>query len=188
MLQSQDPANLVATLLQLAEPALACEPAEIKPPVAQSRDGRGSQGPGFKSRANPSARQRSGLRPLSDGFLRFYINWGERRGATVPRLLSHVCRRGGISGKQVGAIDIQAQGATFEVATDVARGFEVKVRDTDERDPGLRIEPYRETAGPADHSAAPAGRRPQPGQGGGQRPPGRKRAQAAGARRSRVRG
>ncbi len=70
----------------------------------------------------------------------FHINWGFAAGATPKRILAHICRRGGIEGREVGAIRLQAHDATFEVGANVAQSFENAVRGRDSRDPHLRIQ------------------------------------------------
>ncbi|MBL8738601.1 MAG: DEAD/DEAH box helicase [Planctomycetes bacterium] len=77
-------------------------------------------------------------RDAADG-VRFQINWGARDGADPRRILAHVCRRGDIDGKMVGAIDVHAGKTTFTVAVAVAAEFERRARRPDRRDPGLMI-------------------------------------------------
>jgi hypothetical protein len=54
-------------------------------------------------------------------------------------MLAHVCRRGGIDGRDVGAIRLQSHTSTFEIQTAVAKDFEARVRGRDRRDPHLQI-------------------------------------------------
>lgn len=78
----------------------------------------------------------------------FHINWGFAAGATPKRILAHICRRGGIEGREVGAIRLQAHDATFEVVANVAQSFENAVRGRDSRDPHLRIQRAWQKGGP----------------------------------------
>lgn len=82
-------------------------------------------------------------RPRSGGplFVPFRISWGQRQGADPRRLLALVCRRGGIRGSDVGAIEIGPTASRFEVKAEVAAGFAVAARKPDSRDPRVRIEP-----------------------------------------------
>jgi ATP-dependent RNA helicase DeaD len=96
------------------------------------------------------------------------VSWGEG-GASTPRLLSHVCRRGGLESNQVGAIRVFAESSTVEVGSDVADAFEARAARPDERDPGITI--TRAGAGPdcrgrgrRDHSARPGGPAPPAGE------------------------
>ncbi|MFY9344218.1 MAG: DbpA RNA binding domain-containing protein, partial [Planctomycetota bacterium] len=72
-------------------------------------------------------------------FVIFRINWGAQDGADPRRILAHVCRRGGVDNKMVGAIDIGRSSSTFGIAVDVAKEFAVRVRARDRRDPHLVI-------------------------------------------------
>jgi len=69
----------------------------------------------------------------------FEINWGHRDGATPQRILALLCRRGNVSSRMIGAINIDANAATFEVADHAAREFEDLASRPDERDPHLFI-------------------------------------------------
>ena len=71
--------------------------------------------------------------------MHFEINWGHRDGATPQRLLAMLCRRGDVTSRAIGAIDIDQKVATFEVVEHVARDFERRVSEPDERDPHLFI-------------------------------------------------
>ncbi|GAC1576380.1 MAG: hypothetical protein NVS3B20_07970 [Polyangiales bacterium] len=74
-------------------------------------------------------------------FVPFRVNWGEQQGADARRILAMVCRRGGIRGKDVGAIEIGASESLFEVSNTVAEEFTRSMRRPDPRDPRIRIEP-----------------------------------------------
>jgi ATP-dependent RNA helicase DeaD len=82
-----------------------------------------------------------GRGPRANVFVPFRINWGQRQGADPRRLLALVCRRGGIRGSDVGAIDIGPLASSFEVKTEVAESFIRAARKPDTRDPRIRIEP-----------------------------------------------
>ena len=77
-------------------------------------------------------------------FTRFRINWGRRDGADPRRVMAHVCRRGGIDSKQVGAIAVQMAATTFEVASEAAESFLRAVAKPDSREPHLVIVRERE--------------------------------------------
>ncbi len=72
-------------------------------------------------------------------FVRFFVNWGERRGATPARLLAHLCRRTGVEGREVGAIRVQPGSSSFEVAARLAPEFERRAREPDPEEPSIRI-------------------------------------------------
>jgi len=118
LLDGRDPAAVVALLLEMAQPKPARTPMEVREPAPQAEAER---------------------RAATQGFVRFKINWGERSGAAPNRLLGHICRRGQIGSKQVGAIEIGPSESRFEVDGRVAARFEKLVRRPDSRDPKLRI-------------------------------------------------
>jgi ATP-dependent RNA helicase DeaD len=118
LLDGRDPAQVVALLLEIAQPTPAREPLELFEPRA------------YEARAAREARP---------GFVRFSINWGERGGAAANRVLGHVCRRGQIPGHRVGAIEIGPAESSFDIDASVAARFEKVVRRPDTRDPSLRI-------------------------------------------------
>ena len=71
--------------------------------------------------------------------VRFQINWGARDGADPRRILAHVCRRGDIEGRLVGAIEVMPQATSFVIDPAVATAFAQRVRRPDRRDPHLVI-------------------------------------------------
>ena len=77
--------------------------------------------------------------PRTGAFTQFSVNWGEQTGATPSRLLSHVCRRGGLESHQVGSIQITAKSSTVDIASDAADAFEKSTRRPDSRDPEIMI-------------------------------------------------
>lgn len=103
------------------------------------------------------------------GFTRFFVSWGFQYGATPGRLMALICRRGDISSRDVGAIDMGPRGTTFEVTDAVAREFEVKAGRPDDRDPKIRIRRdfMSQEGGGAPQSGGPD--RDSGGQGGYQR-------------------
>jgi len=176
LLEEQDPAHLVATLLEMAMPSPTIEPQEVVglDPFAERPSGRSAgRTPGRGDPRREVRREGREGRGTND-FTRFVVSWGERSGATASRLLSHVCRRGGLSSQQVGAIQIDAESSTVDVATEMARAFETRTRRPDKRDPGILIHP---AAGPiedvrrsAPRTAAGTGRRPPSGPARSSRP------------------
>jgi ATP-dependent RNA helicase DeaD len=118
LLDGRDPAAVVAALVEIAQPAPAREPMEIRePPVAGT----------------------SGAGEVTPGYVRFTINWGENSGAAINRVLGHVCRRGQIRGQLIGVIEIGPDESSIDVDAKVAARFEKLVRRPDPRDPKLRI-------------------------------------------------
>lgn len=146
LLDGRDPAAVVAMLLEFAEPSPVRAPMEIREPRAGSApSGKGSE----------------------SGFVRFSINWGAGTGATPSRVLGHVCRRGDVKSRSVGAIKIGDTTSTFDVEASAATRFEKRARRPDARDPKLKI--FR-SSGASGRTAKPLPRvgglvteRPKPG-------------------------
>lgn len=145
LLEDRDPVQVVATLLDLTRTEATCPPMEVvgfdpkarparRPAERERRDGGFARG-GAGARAGARGRDRVD----AGGFTRFFVAWGRERGATPSRLLSQVCRRGGISSDQVGSIEIAARVSFVDVAEAVAADFEAKVRTPDARDRGIAI-------------------------------------------------
>jgi len=139
------------------EPAVR-PPAPIAPPLA--RRGRAGSPPRWQQQAEPEAAARAPFRredapfrrdeaPFrsergrdrrdADEGVRFRINWGARDGADPRRILAHVCRRGEIDGRLIGAIEVLPAGSSFVVDPSVATAFAQRVRRPDRRDPHLVI-------------------------------------------------
>ncbi|MBK8095582.1 MAG: DEAD/DEAH box helicase [Planctomycetes bacterium] len=140
----REPEAMVAA----AESAVAEVPAPRPRPVREPRTG-----PLHERRGQPRAkaawhqareeqpRQSASAAAGERGFQRFRINWGFQNGAEPRRILAHVCRRGGIDSKMVGAIEMQGASSTFDVSDVVAASFARRVGKRDPRDPELRITP-----------------------------------------------
>jgi ATP-dependent RNA helicase DeaD len=148
LLADHDPQTLVSVLLRMAEPALAREPMAIEAPRRSPRfDERREPRPERAPRGARSERPERGERPeraergeqSDETFVRFEINWGHRGGATPARLLAHLCRRGGVSARAIGALQIDRRHSQFEVACSAADAFASKAAVPDQRDPELKI-------------------------------------------------
>lgn len=121
----------------------------------------------------PKAHHRQGF----DDTVWFRMNIGRRQNADPRWILPLICRRGGITKNEVGAIRIQANETGFQIPRGIAARFAAAVLKSagadGEDDSGVRIEPV-EGSGPAPapaparatlHRAAPTG----DGQGGAPR-------------------
>lgn len=69
----------------------------------------------------------------------FHINYGKDEGADKRRLLAMICKRGKITGDQVGAIRISTNESTFDVAIAAAEKFARAAVKRDHRDPHLVV-------------------------------------------------
>jgi len=138
LLEQREPAEIIAALLQMAEP----QPALKGYSVEEVAEGSSAGGAGRRRRSAPGS------------FQGFEINWGKQKGATASRILSHLCRRGNLSSAEVGAIRIGPSSSTFEIATAGADAFEKICRRPDDRDPSVRIRRRKGNA-EAEHSGRP---------------------------------
>ena len=128
VLESREPEEVVAALLDMVEPRLPCDPARISELTAGDARAR---------------RVAGGPRRPHGPYDRFELNWGKRQGATTNRVLSHVCRRGQLTSKDIGAIRVEQSRTTFEIRSDAAPEFERVSRAPDARDPHLSIRRVR---------------------------------------------
>jgi ATP-dependent RNA helicase DeaD len=164
LLESWPADQLIATLLRQAAPEMPRDPIEVaslsaREPVRERPSRRYSDRPGDRSGRGPrrgrfdeprgrrrrdDSRDRDYRAGPQEGYVRFFINWGGRNGANPSRILSHVCRRGNVSSREVGAIRVGPFSSTFELTEQVAYDFEQQVRAPDERDPNVYIRRWRE--------------------------------------------
>ncbi|HIF95645.1 MAG TPA: DEAD/DEAH box helicase [Myxococcales bacterium] len=167
LLDGRDPAAVVAMLLEFAEPSPVRAPMEIREPRAGSAPSGKRSDSGGKRSDSRGKWSDSGSKRSDSGFVRFSINWGEGTGATPSRILGHVCRRGDVNSRSVGAIKIGDTTSTFDVEASAAAVFEKRARRPDARDPKLKI--FRSSAAsgqttkPVPRVDALATERPKPG-------------------------
>jgi ATP-dependent RNA helicase DeaD len=168
LVSSDEPVRAVARLLARSRAAGATEPREVRTPAQPRRDppprGRVRHDDGRAPRGRaPEGERGRGPRNASQaeqGFARFHVTWGERQGATPHRLLAMLCKRGGVRGRDIGAIAIEPNFSFVDVALEVAPRFAEAAAKPDRRDPHVRISPDRgPTPRPAPH-ARPSGDKP----------------------------
>jgi len=134
LLEEADAPTVVARLVELCREHSKTAPRELSENSATSWNERESYKPG-PSRDRQQRRERSPR--MRSAY--FEINWGRRDGATPPRLVAMLCRRGDVTSRMIGAIDIDSRWTTFEVADSVAHRFEHSAGMPDSRDPDLVI-------------------------------------------------
>ncbi|QDU68126.1 DEAD/DEAH box helicase [Engelhardtia mirabilis] len=146
MLEDREPAELVAVLLQMARPSKSPDARDIGQADNDSDD-RGTLRPQRRNdgrapfqREDRQSFQHDAHRGAPKDTVSFRINWGFAAGANPKRLLAHICRRGDVQGREVGAIRLQAHFSTFEITSGAAQAFEGRARERDERDPHLKIQ------------------------------------------------
>ncbi|HEX5050515.1 MAG TPA: DEAD/DEAH box helicase [Planctomycetota bacterium] len=141
-----------------AQPAAPTAEAPAAPARRLTAEQRGRPG-SVPSWRREHAEQEPRAAAGSPAFTRFRINWGGRDGADARRVLAHVCRRGGLESRMVGAIAVHLAATTFEVATHAVPAFLARVKAPDRRDPHLVIvvdPPKTRAAKPSRESSAGA--------------------------------
>ena len=113
-------------------------------------------GSGFAPGADRRPRSRSEF--AADNVL-FRVNMGANDKAEARWLLPMICRRGGVTNREVGAIRIGPRETLFEIFGGAARDFEAAAGETDPRAPHVRIE---RADGPARGAPRPRTSRPEP--------------------------
>jgi ATP-dependent RNA helicase DeaD len=71
----------------------------------------------------------------------FTINVGRYKRADPKWLIPLLCRRGGVTKRDIGRIQVLARETRVEIATDVSERFAEAVRRPDPKDPSIHIEP-----------------------------------------------
>jgi ATP-dependent RNA helicase DeaD len=168
LVEERDPTHIVATLLEMAKTKPPREPMQVEgiDPFVDNRPGRRGGREAHADGRRGGYGEQAGRTPGGDAYTRFSVSWGERTGATPSRLLSHVCRRGGLKSHQVGSIQISDKSATVDIARDVADVFETRARRPDRRDPGIIIQrDDGRTASPTKSFAKPGKTSKEPGDG-----------------------
>jgi ATP-dependent RNA helicase DeaD len=130
---------------------------------------------GRREAHGPGARTRDGTRPhlaargkqerdWSNPVI-FRVNLGMEAKAEPAWLLPLICRRGGVTRKEIGAIRVGPRSSTFEVAHDAASEFALAAKEPDPRAPHVTIEPVnaerlppRPKRGPGPRRASATGR------------------------------
>jgi ATP-dependent RNA helicase DeaD len=147
LLAQYDPVTLISRLLVLAEPELPREPMDLKAPVRNERGERGEHDD----------------RPPRDpgAFIVFTLAWGHRKSATPARVLAQICRRGQISSRLVGALDVGPDETLLEIARDSADAFEAAVAEA-ARAAEAKDDPDARPDSPLTRGGGPIERRPRP--------------------------
>lgn len=90
----------------------------------------------------------------------FRVNLGADAKAEPGWLLPLICRRGGVTRREVGAIRVGPRSSTFEIAAEAASDFALAASQTDPRAPHVIIEPVHRSA-PGKPPPKPARPRPK---------------------------
>jgi ATP-dependent RNA helicase DeaD len=115
--------DLVAALVHLRRQARPV-PEELTPPASMRPR---------RSPPKPSHTDR-------DDATWFTINVGRSKNADPKWLIPLLCRRGNITKRSIGKIQILARETHVRIANDVADAFAVAIRQPDDKDPNIHIE------------------------------------------------
>jgi ATP-dependent RNA helicase DeaD len=153
LVDTGDPTRALAVLLARTRMAGPAEPREVHA-VDLSTDGPRPRDRGEREerreRGPRGPKERPGRAEPRDGWVTFRVSWGQEQGADARRLLAMVCRRGGIRGSDVGAIQVERAYSTVDVAAAAAGAFAIAAREPDPRDPRVVIHPAGEAQPPRD--------------------------------------
>ncbi len=122
-------------------------PTRPAPPDARPRPERrdGSPPRSYEQREAPSRDERPArvprdAAPREQGeMVAFRVTYGANDGADPRRLVAMLCRRGGITSKQLGKIHVGATASVVEVAATAASGFERAVAAPDPMNRGVTV-------------------------------------------------
>ncbi|MDX2436079.1 MAG: DEAD/DEAH box helicase [Acidobacteriota bacterium] len=131
LLEDRDPVAVVASLLGEADHGGPCDAYDIVPVATQQSWGSRSTGS-------------KGRRPGPSNWARFQVSWGRNHGADPRRMLAVVCRRGGISSSDVGAITIGGHSSMVEVNPKLAQAFSRSASRPDPRDPRVKFREWQD--------------------------------------------
>ena len=151
--------DAVAVVALLVERALAGRPAGEKltrvelRPSTPSFAGRGDGARGSSSSVGVGG---GGRRPPSSDMVAFEVNLGAKDRAEANWILPLVCRRGGITRREVGAIRVARECTYFEVAREVAEEFTANAGEPDPRAPHVRITPSSSPMPPRSFTPPPS--------------------------------
>ncbi len=90
----------------------------------------------------PAPRERGPREPRGSGNgVWFTINVGRSKNADPKWLIPLICRRGNVTKRAIGKIEVLARETRVEIAPDIAKEFAEAVRRPDPKDPRIHIEP-----------------------------------------------
>ena len=154
LLSEKTPEELVAALVRLRRDARPA-PEDITPwrPASQERPTKAKpqrQERRFEDTGNPNGPDRRrvnkgsgegrGTRGAPGGGVWFSVNIGRSKNADPKWLIPLLCRRGNITKKSIGKIQILMRETRVEIAPDAAKDFAEAVRRPDPKDPNIHIE------------------------------------------------
>ena len=171
LLAERTPEELAAALVRMYRARLPA-PEELSAPMPRPERAR----PEYQDRERPDRapfdragpdRERGERRPERreeplgrEGMVVFRMNIGRAANADPRWMIPVICRRGGITKSEIGAIRIMDRETQFEVKAEAAERFAAEARRPDDKDPNIRFATLNEAITPSSDAdmltAAPA--------------------------------
>ena len=149
------PERVLVSLLLQREARRLPAPMSLEP-VDLARSPKGPKLPS-RARLNSEARAPAPGPRWTEAVI-FRVNLGAEAKAEPGWLLPLICRRGGVTRREIGAIRVGPRSSTFEIAAEAAADFALAASQPDPRAPHVTIEPVHRPGGPG----APRPPRPRP--------------------------
>jgi ATP-dependent RNA helicase DeaD len=128
-----------------AQPATQTPPAPVTAPApakAKAAKPKPAAQPAATEERKPALSIPQGGGKAPPAWIPFQVSWGSRDGADPRRLLAIVCRRGKITGDDVGAIEIGERSTRVDIALHAAAQFADASQKPDPRNPQVLIRPW----------------------------------------------
>jgi ATP-dependent RNA helicase DeaD len=157
LLAERTPEELAAALVRMHRARLPA-PEELSEPMPQRirHDDR--------DRPATAPDRRSEAPRRGEDTVMFRMNIGRNHNADPRWIIPVICRRGGITKNEIGAIRIQETETLFEIVAHAAQRFGEAARKPDAKDPNIRFAAADDPTAPTGEPARPADtfRRPKP--------------------------
>jgi ATP-dependent RNA helicase DeaD len=157
LLTERTPEELAGALVRMYRARLPA-PEELSEPSAQpARTMRGDDSPPYRERSTerrerPVERHQGERRqeePMGrEGTVVFRMNIGRNANADPRWMIPVICRRGGITKNEIGAIRILDNETQFEIVGHAAERFVAEARKPDTKDPNIRFATLNENVTP----------------------------------------
>jgi ATP-dependent RNA helicase DeaD len=144
LLAERTPEELAAALVRMYRARLPA-PEELSTPIPRPERTR-TERPERLERDRPERRPERREEPFGrDGMVVFRMNIGRAANADPRWMIPVICRRGGITKNEIGAIRIMDRETQFEVIAQAAERFAEEARRPDAKDPNIRFATLNET-------------------------------------------
>jgi ATP-dependent RNA helicase DeaD len=152
LLAERTPEELAAALVRMYRARLPA-PEELSAPMTRPD----YTPPERTGRDRPERRPERREEPLGrEGMVVFRMNIGRAANADPRWMIPVICRRGGITKNEIGAIRIMDRETQFEVAAQAAERFAAEASRPDAKDPNIRFATLNETLAASTAAEPPA--------------------------------